>query len=111
MDALKSQIMAFRLIQSNRPLPDALKQEVLAPTDTSAPSIPQHIVDALMNEVEVEQGGKTKDVLNPYDLMNQVIGSTDHAARGQRMLVPASMPVGIDPVKLGQERERVSIIN
>lgn len=100
--------MAFRLIQSNRPLPDALKKEILAPTDTAVPTIPQNIVDALMKEEGVEE--KTRDVLNPYDLMSRVISTSEHGARGQRMLVPAAMPVGVDPVALAHERERVRFV-
>jgi hypothetical protein len=39
--------------------------------------------------------------------MNWTVSTSENGARGQRMLVPATMPAGIDPVALAQERERV----
>lgn len=105
MDALKSQIMAFRLIQSNRPVPSTLQAEVCAPCDTTVPGVPEKLVGSV--DTDTATLPQDHPTPNPYSLHPRPISASAHGQRSQRMLVPAAAPTGIDPVALAAARERV----
>jgi ATP-dependent helicase STH1/SNF2 len=130
--SLKYQILAFKLISRNYPVPPLLQQAMFNPSQLQGlsaqdlvGSIPGKIVEAA-NAHHTQQAPPTASTpsadigsspnptgsnssynsyTNPHTYLKRVDLSS-HASRQQRMLIPAIMPVGLDPQDIAAERER-----
>ncbi|CAG8436971.1 6239_t:CDS:10 [Funneliformis caledonium] len=130
--SLKYQILAFKLISRNLPVPPLLQQAMFNPSQVQGissqdlvGSIPGKIVEA-SNIHHNQQASPTASIsstdivsspqpaglsssynsyTNPHTYLKPV-QSYSHASRQQRMLIPAIMPVGLDPQVIAAERER-----
>jgi ATP-dependent helicase STH1/SNF2 len=134
--ALKYQILAYKLISKNMPLPANLQQAVLSPVSSTADasaspsdmtnSLNESAVTAVaeaglnpatlatptsVTDTQAEKQADTKKVeytayASPYDLLKKPISSFAHASRQQRLLIPSVTPQGLDPLSIISERER-----
>ncbi|KAL0091218.1 SNF2 family N-terminal domain-containing protein [Phycomyces blakesleeanus] len=125
--ALKYQILAYKHISKNIPLPPTLQQAVLSPSsldltkdlglqrpqETSSQQSPAAVqspaLSATPKPVPTESPPVKKPQYNayasPYNLLKKPISSYTHASRQQRLLIPSITPVGIDTQALMEERE------
>lgn len=134
--ALKYQILAYKLISKNMPLPANLQQAVLSPVSSTADASasPSDMTNGLnesaataaaevglnpatlatptsVTDTQAEKQADTKKVeytayASPYDLLKKPISSFAHASRQQRLLIPSVTPQGLDPLSIISERER-----
>jgi ATP-dependent helicase STH1/SNF2 len=113
---LKYQILAYKLISRNLPLPDNLRQAILKTGLSEADSNNDPNLAGARKAVEtayafnvsnraVNEGPFTK-LANPYSLIKKKITPFAHASREQRLLIPGITPTGIDAQELQKERER-----
>ncbi|RCH79668.1 hypothetical protein CU098_000294, partial [Rhizopus stolonifer] len=107
--ALKYQIMAFKLLSKDSPLPTHIQQAVLAPihtlaaessplTPTTSKSLPpppikrkpskQSISSPLRSSIPTARTNYNAYV-SPYNLIPKPISSYAHASRQQRLLIPS----------------------
>jgi ATP-dependent helicase STH1/SNF2 len=111
LNALKYQIMAYKLLSKDAPLPLNLQQAVLAPLDTieSSPSTP--ITTQSLPYTNKRKPSQPTTALNtnipkynayvaPSNLLVKPITSYAHASRQQRLLVPSLIPVGLDTQRI-----------
>ncbi|RUS16503.1 SNF2 family N-terminal domain-containing protein, partial [Endogone sp. FLAS-F59071] len=134
--ALKYQILAFKLISKNMPVPPPLQQAIFSPANVETmvkdqpPTLPSKITDAAYAQhvstqslgagqtplPSVASNSQTNGIplsaasynayTSPYSLLKKQISSYAHASRQQRLLIPSLSPIGLDPYALAQERER-----
>jgi ATP-dependent helicase STH1/SNF2 len=128
---LKNQILAFKKISKNLPIPDAVQNTVIGPLNTapqleaqalqqSSPAqsttASQENLTAASRIVESVPPPKTASptpqladeppLLSPHQFFRRKITLADHSRRDQRPLIPAIFPTGIDVVALQELRER-----
>ncbi|KAI7865257.1 SNF2 family N-terminal domain-containing protein [Spinellus fusiger] len=124
--ALKYQILAYKHISKNLPLPPSLQQAVLSPA--SIDNVPKELTalqrsqdisiqaspvilesPALSSTLKSAPSPAKKLEYNayasPYNLLKKPIPSYAHASRQQRLLIPSITPVGMDGQLLVEERE------
>ncbi|RAL10055.1 putative RSC complex subunit (Sth1) [Aspergillus homomorphus CBS 101889] len=117
---LRNQILAFKMLSKNLPIPARVQQQLFPPKKAQTPA-PADAIATAENVLDNAAQGKSepstsvpdetqsKDFYqsfqSPYDLMPKTIGFTDHASRANRMRVPALMPAGIDMDQVREERE------
>ncbi|KAG1503536.1 hypothetical protein G6F54_001614 [Rhizopus delemar] len=98
--ALKYQILAYKLISKNMPLPPNLQQAILSPgSDTPTADTPT-------STPTTKQQTEYNAYASPYDLLRKPVTTFAHASRQQRLLVPSLTPQGTDPYSVLSERER-----
>ncbi|KAG5458150.1 MAG: SNF2 family N-terminal domain-containing protein, partial [Olpidium bornovanus] len=127
LSALRLQIMAYKFISRNLPLPGNLQEAVfsLGPPVSSIPAVSpasgdlsKKIVEAAVTHHEpppatsapAQKPTKFPAIAQKYSGFSpayaQLKKTLAHNARQQRMIVPVLNPVGLDPIALAQERER-----
>ncbi|KAG2236231.1 hypothetical protein INT48_008591, partial [Thamnidium elegans] len=123
LTALKYQIMAYKLLSKDTPLPLNLQQAVLAPfnglsaesptTPTVKPATTSTIKKITKPQSPLRSIPQTKiparPAYNAYVLPSQLlpkpISSYVHSSRQQRLLVPSLTPVGLDTCHIISQRE------
>lgn len=136
LNTLRHQILAFKLISKNMPLPLHLQQAILSPIpqDTSYESALPHDPSNAMNinhssssnssnnsnskyvpDGSIQQHPQQQETAqdfnayaSPYVLLHRSTHTSSNRLRPhhQRFLVPSITPLGIDSYKLTSERER-----
>ncbi|KAJ1963043.1 ATP-dependent DNA helicase Snf21, partial [Dispira parvispora] len=117
LEALKTQILAYRLISKNLPLPQNVRKALfstaanLTPEERQAMENPTtlagRIVEAARKQVlDPASQALEKGYYSPYHLIQQYLDQPNGASVLQRLVVPGIVPVGVDPQVLIQERER-----
>lgn len=121
---LRNQIVAFKLISKNMPVPPQIQNAIFAagvkPASASAVIA---AVNATIAETVGEQAQATdktdpaaeaqepeaeyKSYASPWSRLQNYISYLDHGSRDKRLMIPSIMPSGIDLAKLQEERERV----
>ncbi|EAU30536.1 SNF2-family ATP dependent chromatin remodeling factor snf21 [Aspergillus terreus NIH2624] len=122
LSILRSQILAFKMLSKNLPLPPRVQQQLFpskksqtpAPSDTVAAA--EGVIEGV-SQSKSEQSGPVEDITpskeyyeslqSPYESIPKTITFTNHASRANRMRVPALMPVGMDLEQIREERETV----
>ncbi|KAI8065336.1 SNF2 family N-terminal domain-containing protein [Gilbertella persicaria] len=94
--ALKYQIMAFKLLSKDSPLPTHIQQ-------ARKPS-KQSISSPLRSSIPTARTNYNAYV-SPYNLIPKPISSYAHASRQQRLLIPSLLPSGLDANHIISERE------
>jgi len=123
--SLKYQILAFKLISRNLPVPPLLQQAMFNPNQVQGissqdlvGSIPGKIVEASnvqhnqqaapptsTSSADIGTSTQYNSYTNPHTYLKP-IQSFSHASRQQRILIPSISPPGIDPQDIAAERER-----
>ncbi|CAG8484587.1 16170_t:CDS:10 [Acaulospora morrowiae] len=131
---LKLQILAFKLISRNMVVPPQLQTALFSPGQagslstqelTGNISLPSKIVEVSHNHHSVPSHGSHASSDSSMDIFSaqpptsitynsytnpltylKPVNTYSHASRQQRMLIPAVMPIGIDPHDIAAERER-----
>lgn len=116
---LKYQLAAFRYISHNMPVPPALQQALLG--GDASTGVAQRVVEAAFartksgddraamaaaKEAAAKKSAAHAPMADGDDVDPYVELATKVPFNPHRILVPALMPVGLDPVALVQERER-----
>ncbi|CEI98505.1 Putative Adenosinetriphosphatase [Rhizopus microsporus] len=113
--ALKYQILAYKLISKNMPLPLNLQQAVLSSSSTLESPVQQVATNNSMtpsvpvvasSEVVAKPHKEYTAYASPYELLKKPITTFSHASRQQRLLIPSLTPQGVDPYSIISERER-----
>ncbi|KAF8428570.1 SNF2 family N-terminal domain-containing protein [Tirmania nivea] len=121
---LRHQIMAFKLISKNMPVPPQIQNAIFAAgvkpvsvstviaavnatiADTSGEPVPgSDKAESAAEAQETESGFKS--YASPWSRLQNYISYMDHGSRDKRLVIPSIMPSGIDIAKLQEERERV----
>ena len=121
---LRHQIMAFKLISKNMPVPSQIQNTIFpnGPKPTPLTAVIA-AVNATIAEATGEQvpavdktdpatdSQETDFRFNPYQSpwsgLRSDISYLDHGSREKRLMIPSIMPPGIDLAKAQEERERV----
>jgi ATP-dependent helicase STH1/SNF2 len=132
LNLLKNQILAFKKISKNLPLPEAVQSTVIGPLhstpqpETQPPQqtspvqaiqAAQETLAAATRVMESAPPAKTASpipqlsseeppLLSPHQFFRRKITLADHSRRDQRPLIPAIFPVGIDHVALQELQDR-----
>ncbi|CAG8477796.1 8924_t:CDS:10 [Gigaspora margarita] len=130
LSALKYQILAFKLISHNLEVPAPLQQAMFSPGQSQGLSTQElstgtplagKIVEASYNHHSRASPNPTTEAVSssqasasapPYNSYTnpltyiKPVNTYSHASRQQRMLIPAIMPIGLDPNEIAAERER-----
>lgn len=104
LTTLRHQILAFKLLSKNMPLPSHLQQAILS---SSKPQDPQGS-DTLEYETPMEERTIKKTDFTAYASPYTLIPRTAHTAStsSQRSIVPSITPLGMDTYSIITERER-----
>ena len=113
---LRYQIIAFKLISANMAVPPHLQEAIFS----------SKVVDQVLNAQEptASVAGRITDIVHkhlsdkitpvaadfnaysePFSFLQKDISTTAHASRQQRLLIPSTTPVGLDPYALVMERD------
>ncbi|KAI8142952.1 SNF2 family N-terminal domain-containing protein [Fennellomyces sp. T-0311] len=103
--ALRYQILAYKLISKNIPLPPHLQQAVLNTTPES-PKVPPTPASPAQTPPSPKDQQHFNAYASPYQLLKKPISSYAHASKQQRLLIPSITPTGMDPHTAITERER-----
>ncbi|KAL9612428.1 MAG: hypothetical protein Q9167_002976 [Letrouitia subvulpina] len=119
----RQQILAFKMLSRNLPIPANVQQQLFASQQRSRkPSVPQAISAAgqVLDEashptqaVEKSPPSSPKashtytNFTSPYDNLKRYISYANHSARPNRSFIPSIMPSGVDVDRLREERERI----
>lgn len=107
---LQYQLLAYRYLSRNMPVPQALKEILssqLAAKDIRKTSpIAQKVSDVTLAKIaEANQQIKKMDQkTESFSVDFQLLNNSEYLSN-QRLIVPALMPAGLDPVTLSEERE------
>lgn len=118
LTALKYQIMAYKLLSKDSPLPLNLQQAVLAPFNglsvespttptikqTKKPIKPQSPLRSIP-QTKIPSRPPYNAYVVPSQLLPKPITSYVHASRQQRLLVPSLTPIGLDTHHILSQRE------
>lgn len=130
LTTLRHQILAYKLISKNMPLPPNLQQALLSPTQQSPTSIATPVNDRSatttttttmdMNSnldnsksgsyesIQEDSGKELNAYASPYTLIHRSTHTSSNRLRPhhQRLLVPSITPFGMDSYSIITERER-----
>lgn len=124
LSALKCQILAFKLLSKNMPIPPHIQEAIFSPSSArntlaneEPASIPAKAAEAALNQhvgvksqaVQQAQASPKPNYnayISPFTYLKRPITLQAHASKQQRLLIPSIMPTGIDPYTLAQERHR-----
>lgn len=112
---LKNQILSFKFLSKNLPIPDQLRQQLYPNKPTPAPvSVATPTTESAVAAPEEPAPVVTDGVLSyhaiesPYTtVLSGKISYTDHQNRNKRAHIPALMPMGVDPAQVRYERDLV----
>ncbi|TGZ81146.1 hypothetical protein EX30DRAFT_319573 [Ascodesmis nigricans] len=115
---LRSQIMAYKFITRNQPVPPHVRLAYSYPPKTDAPVFNKAAAEAVIDGIQ-NASGEGKDAkkprsgyetfTSPWINLKDTISYAEHGNRAERKLIPSIMPVGIDVRSMLDERERVKI--
>jgi ATP-dependent helicase STH1/SNF2 len=117
-DSMKLQILAYQSLTGNEPISAPLKKAMFdgnLPTSTPNTTHPHKIVETTVKQLSTSQTSATAtkgtfppvgSSENPFSSIPTQISEKDHAIHSQRVLIPSTAPVGIDPVGLINQRDR-----
>ncbi|CAO3590157.1 unnamed protein product [Absidia cylindrospora] len=125
LTTLRHQILAFKLISKNMPLPPYLQQALLSPSQQTLNSVATPANDRSVNTTNINsnidgsksgsdeptQEDSSKEYnayASPYTLIHRSTHSSSNRLRPhhQRLLVPSITPFGMDSYSIITERER-----
>ena len=120
MNMLRHQIMAFKLLSKNSPIPLAVHSQLFPSAQAKRPISGGQVLAAASQVIEkankVESGDQTSsspdtrhmydDFESPYAYLSKSISYADHTARTRRLMIPSIMPSGVDVDRVREERER-----
>ncbi|KAJ5146317.1 HAS subgroup [Penicillium bovifimosum] len=121
---LRNQILAFKMLSKNLPIPPRVQEQLfqnskksLPPTPTDTVAAAEKIVEAAndssgsqapeSSEAEVLTREWYDNLQSPYDSLSKTISYTDHANRANRVRIPALLPPGIDLEQMRADREMI----
>ena len=115
-DALKYQIIAYRLLQNHKPIPPGLQQLVLAPISTVSTQSTQKILLAqhdtprpmLLKEnlAPIQQPGCHSAYIHPRQLIPKNVSYYENATRHNKLVMPSLTSIGLDPQEIIACREQ-----
>ncbi|RKP40310.1 SNF2 family N-terminal domain-containing protein, partial [Dimargaris cristalligena] len=100
LNALKMQIVAYRFISKNLPIPENVRVALFSAMGNVSPK------DLEAMEDPNTLTGKIKSYYAPYHLLKQHLQHNNPVAMLQRLVIPGIVPAGLDPQALVEERER-----
>ena len=121
---LRNQMMAFRLLCRDAPIPPDIQQAVFRTPQSSyvangtspPPSIGQALEPSQSQPNQVQDGIATtpaapervfKTFKSPYDYLQKHIGYDQYTRRRHRPMIPSLMPPGVDVDRVREERENI----
>ncbi|SMQ53533.1 unnamed protein product [Zymoseptoria tritici ST99CH_3D7] len=120
---LRAQMQAFGALQKNRPIPNEIADRIFpSRSDKKGSSLADNIATAgkMLDEATGDLSGKTGDsqddgrprhrfetYTEPHGFLLKNISFNDHLHRPYRPMIPAIMPLGIDPERVREERENI----
>ena len=122
MNILRHQILAFKLLSKNLPIPQGVQQQLFLSQQSKRPSTSRQAVAAASEALETaprptettsaasastEQRHMYETVRSPYAYLQKTISYADHAKRKHRLMIPSIMPAGVDIDRVREERERI----
>ncbi|KAL8949070.1 MAG: hypothetical protein Q9222_004795 [Ikaeria aurantiellina] len=124
MQTLRNQILAFKLLSKNLPIPDNVQQQLFASQrNKRQPSIPQAVAAAgqVLEEARTTQTQAVdkhsanapapphyyKSFVPPRSKLKQYISYADHGPEVQLLSMPSLMPPGVDVDRIREEKERI----
>ncbi|KAL8815489.1 MAG: hypothetical protein Q9223_005370 [Gallowayella weberi] len=124
MQTLRNQILAFKLLSKNLPIPPNVQQQLFATQPNKRrPSIPQAVAAAgqVLEEVRASQTQVTekhgphapapphfyKSFVPPRNKIERFISYADHGPKVASLWVPSLLPPGVDVDRVREDRERV----
>ena len=117
---LRHQIMAFKLLSKNSPIPPAVHSQLFPSAQAKRPiggsqalAAASQVIEKA-NKVEVDDQSSSSpdtrhmydDFESPYAYLSKSISYADHTARTRRLMIPSIMPSGVDVDRVREERER-----
>lgn len=124
LSVLRNQIMAFKLISKNLPVPSQIQTSIFSSSSKAAPlasaiATANNALDNTTSDGEAT-GDKTDSQLDsnrsgsgyvsctsPWTHLLPTISYADHGSRDKRLMIPSIMPSGIELAKMQEERERI----
>ncbi len=123
MNTLRNQILAFKILSKNMPIPLNVQKQLFASQQTERPVTNAQALSAAGQALEdaaqvVQHVGskassspKTREMYktfkNPWDFLNPSITYGDHSVRAKRPIIPSIMPMGVDVDRVREERDRL----
>ena len=120
---LSNQILAFKMLSRNAPIPSGLQQQLFKSQQSKQPATVAQVAtaaDQVVNDDTIRPSPKTngkvaearsyKSFIDPRDYIKPTISYANHAVRANRYQVTGLMPVGVDVERFRDERE-LSISN
>jgi ATP-dependent helicase STH1/SNF2 len=117
---LRAQIQAFKMLQTNLPIPSSVQQLLFAnqskTASTDGASSTTQPADKTSNrgslaptETDADQSHmrRYESVKSPYAVLDKTIAYPDHAVRSRRAIIPSIFPPGVDVDRLRDERENI----
>ncbi|KAF2720531.1 chromatin remodeling complex SWI/SNF component SWI2 [Polychaeton citri CBS 116435] len=121
ISTLQNQIMAFKMLQRNVPIPQDIQSKLFSSRQEQQPPTPAEVTAAATKILEDAAGQGLKagagpqadnkprhrfeSFVDPHSLLYKYIGYADHANRLHRPMIPSMMPLGVDPERVREERE------
>ncbi|OJJ48848.1 hypothetical protein ASPZODRAFT_111036 [Penicilliopsis zonata CBS 506.65] len=115
---LRNQIMAFKWLSKNLPVPPRVQQQLFTSKKAQTPVSTADSVAAAEAAIEnaeqvsadnADKSQAARDLYesfqSPYDSLTKSISYTDHTLRANRLRIPALMPPGIDLEQVREDRE------
>ncbi|MCJ1306930.1 hypothetical protein MMC25_000574 [Agyrium rufum] len=122
MNTLRNQILAFKLLSKNNPIPPQVHQQLFPQSQAKRPSSSGQALATATAVLEtatrpaangapvssVPETRHTYDHFNsPYAYLSSTISYADHATRARRVMIPSIMPSGVDVDRVREEREKI----
>ena len=123
MTILRNQIVAFKVLSKNLPVPPEIQKQLFPSQQTVRHQVHTRAVSSA-GQASVKNGSSTQKVdgspstmpearhmydtfKSPYDYLSPTIGYGEHSVRSNRMMIPSIMPCGVDVDRVREERERI----
>lgn len=124
MQTLRNQILAFKLLSKNLPIPPNVQSQIFpSQQNKRPPSLPQALaaadqsleeVQTTQPEVVQNQGLRApapphhyKSFEHPKTRIKQLINYADHGPEVQNLWLPSLLPPGVDVDRAREEKERI----